>query len=128
MNQIKNSKAVKKIRSINSNNLLNNLVPNENDEVEFPNYLIACKYNNSEFIQVNLLKAKNEVEVFLMLNEKDEYDRNGLMYLIIHNNLTMIKLTILSDVVLSNYNDIYGKNLVHYYSTQYSSSDLLDKI
>ena len=63
-----------------------------------------------------------------MLNEKDEYDRNGLMYLIIHNNLTMIKLTILSDVVLSNYNDIYGKNLVHYYSTQYSSSDLLDKI
>jgi hypothetical protein len=43
MNQIKNSKAVKKIRSINTNNLLNNLVPNENYEVEFLNYLIACK-------------------------------------------------------------------------------------
>ncbi len=38
MNQIKNSKAVKKIRSINANNLLNNLLPNENDEVDFPNY------------------------------------------------------------------------------------------
>ena len=128
MNQIKNSKAVKKIRSINTNNLINNLVPNENDEIEFPNYLSACKYNNSEYIQANLLKAKNDVEVFLMLNEKDEYDRNGLMYLIIHNNLTMIKLTILSGVLLSDCNDIYGRNLVHYCCTEYSSSDLLDKI
>ena len=33
---------------MNTNNLLNNLVPNENDEVEFPNYLSACKYNNNE--------------------------------------------------------------------------------
>ena len=128
MNQIKNSKTVKKIRSINPNNLLNNLVPNENDEIEFPNYLSACKYNNSEYIQANLLKAKNDVEVFLMLNEKDEYDRNGLMYLIIHNNLTMIKLTILSGVLLSDCNDIYGRNLVHYCCTENSSSDLLDKI
>ena len=68
------------------------------------------------------------VGVFLMLNEKDEYDRNGLMYLIIHNNLTMIKLTILSCVILSDCNDINGRNLVHYCCTEYSSSDLLDKI
>jgi hypothetical protein len=39
--------------------------------------------NNSEYIQVKLLKTKNDVEVFLMLNEKDEYDRNVLMSFII---------------------------------------------
>ena len=128
MNQIKSGKVVRRTINNTNNNFNVQLKPNENDEVEFPNYLSACKYNNSEYIQANLLRAKNDIEVYLMLNEKDEFDRNGLMYLIIHNNLTMIKLTLLSGVVLSDCIDIYGRNLIHYCCTEYSSADLLDKI
>ena len=128
MNQIKSGKVVRRTINNTTNNFNVQLKPNENDEVEFPNYLSACKYNNSEYIQANLLRAKNDIEVYLMLNEKDEFDRNGLMYLIIHNNLTMIKLTLLSGVVLSDCTDIYGRNLIHYCCTEYSSADLLDKI
>ena len=45
-----------------------------------------------------------------------------------HNNLTMIKLTISSGFVLSDFNVIYGRNLVNYCYTEYSNSNLLDKI
>ena len=89
----------------------------EKDIIIFRNYLQACKYNNNEHIQAYLLQATNDLEVWTMVNERDEYNRNGLMYLLIHNNINMIKLTLLSGVSLDDKEDIFGRNLIHYCCT-----------
>jgi ankyrin repeat protein len=90
--------------------------------------LQSCKYNNNEHIQAYLLQAKNDVEVWTMVNERDEYGRNGLMYLLIHNNINMIKLTLLSGVTLDAKSDIFGRNLIHYCCTNNISSEMMDII
>ena len=123
MNQIKSAKSVK--RNVVTKQV-KNFTPTSSSS--YPSYLLACKYNNNEYIQAHLLNAKDDVDVFAMLNEKDEYERNGLMYLIIHNNLTMIKLSLLSGVILSDCKDIYGRNLIHYCCRSESSTELLDVI
>ena len=123
MNQIKSAKSVK--RNVVTKQV-KNFTPTSSSS--YPSYLLACKYNNNEYIQAHLLNAKDDVDVFAMLNEKDEYERKGLMYLIIHNNLTMIKLSLLSGVILSDCKDIYGRNLIHYCCRSVSSTELLDVI
>ena len=45
-------------------------------------------------IPAYLLFAKNDIEVWTMVNERDEYGRNGLMYLLIHIIVTTILLVI----------------------------------
>ena len=92
------------------------------------NYLEACKYNNDDSIKSFLSNAKDDEEVFKIVNERDEYGRNGLMYLLIHNNSNMIKLSILSGVVLDDSKDIYGRNLVHYCCTNIVDKNMLDII
>ena len=125
MNQIKSAKVVKTnvIQSSTKKNLMLTV-----QDGNYPTYLLACKYNSNEHIQAHLLNAKDDIEVFMMLNEKDESDRNGLMYLLIYNNLPMIKLTLLSGVILSSCKDIYGRNLIHYCCRDEISSELLDVI
>ena len=93
----------------------------ENEIIIYRNYLQSCKYNNNEHIQAYLLQAKNDLEVWTMVNKRGEYGRNGLMYLLIHNNINMIKLTLLSSVTLDVKTDIFGRNLNHYCCT-----DILD--
>ena len=92
------------------------------------NYLEACKYNNDDSIKSFLSNAKDDEEVFKIVNERDEYGRNGLMYLLIHNNSNMIKLSILSGVVLDDSKDMYGRNLVHYCCTNIVDKNMLDII
>ena len=92
------------------------------------NYLDACKYNNDTCIKSILLNAKNDEEVYKRVNERDEYGRNGLMYLLIHNNANMIKLNLLSGVTLGDYKDIYGRNLIHYCCTEIVDKSMLDII
>ena len=100
----------------------------ENDIIIFRNYLQACKYNNNEHIQAYLLQATNDLEVWTMVNERDEYNRNGLMYLLIHNNINMIKLTLLSGVSLDDKEDIFGRNLIHYCCTNIVDHEMLNII
>jgi len=92
------------------------------------NYLEACKYNNDEYIKSILLNAKDDEEVYKIVNEKDEFGRNGLMYLLIHNNSNMIKLTLLSGVILDDSKDIYNRNLIHYCCTNNVDKSMLDII
>ena len=92
------------------------------------NYLEACKYNNDDCIKSILLNTKDDEEVYKIVNEKDEYGRNGLMYLLIHNNTNMIKLTLLSGVILDDSKDIYQRNLVHYCCTNIVDKSMLDII
>ena len=136
MNEIKNAKTV---RIKHEDITLANFRPgfklnfeigknNQDDIIIYRNYLQACKYNNSEHIQAYLLLAKNDIEVWTMVNEKDEYGRNGLMYLLIHNNINMIKLTLLSGVTLNAKSDIFGRNLIHYCCTNNISSEMMDII
>ena len=99
-----------------------------NDIIIYRNYLQSCKYNNNEHIQAYLLKAKNDLEVWTMVNERDDYGRNGLMYLLIHNNINMIKLTLLSGVTLDDRTDIFGRNLIHYCCTNNVDYEMLDII
>ena len=99
-----------------------------NDIIVYRNYLQSCKYNNNEHIQAYLLLAKNDVEVWTMVNERDEYGRNGLMYLLIHNNINMIKLTLLSGVTLDSKSDIFGRNLIHYCCTNNVGPEMMDII
>ena len=99
-----------------------------NDIIVYRNYLQSCKYNNSEHIQAYLLLAKNDIEVWTMVNERDEFGRNGLMYLLIHNNINMIKLTLLSGVTLDTKTDIYGRNLIHYCCTNIINPEMMDII
>ena len=100
----------------------------ENDIIIYRNYLQSCKYNNNEHIQAYLLQAKNDIEVWTMVNERDEYNRNGLMYLLIHNNINMIKLTLLSGVTLDDKTDIFGRNLIHYCCTNIVDHEMLNII
>ena len=136
MNEIKNAKTV---RIKHEDITLTNFSPgfklnfeigkNKSDDIiVYRNYLQACKYNNSEHIQAYLLLAKNDIEVWTMVNERDEYGRNGLMYLLIHNNINMIKLTLLSGVTLDAKSDIFGRNLIHYCCTNNISSEMMDII
>ena len=92
------------------------------------NYLEACKYNNDDCIKSILLNTKDDEEVYKIVNEKDEYGRNGLMYLLIHNNTNMIKLTLLSGVILDYSKDIYQRNLLHYCCTNIVDKSMLDII
>ena len=92
------------------------------------NYLEACKYNNDDCIKAILLNTKDDDEVYKIVNEKDEYGRNGLMYLLIHNNTNMIKLTLLSGVTLDDSKDIYQRNLIHYCCTNIVDKSILDII
>ena len=136
MNDIKNAKVVRikheDIYLLNLNPDLNFNFEigknNPDDIIVYRSYLQACKYNNNEHIQAYLLKAKNDIEVFTIVNEKDEFGRNGLMYLLIHNNINMIKLTLLSGVILDNSTDIFGRNLIHYCCTNYVDKNILDII
>jgi ankyrin repeat protein len=98
------------------------------DIIVYRNYLQSCKYNNNEHIQAYLLQAKNDVEVWTMVNERDEYGRNGLMYLLIHNNINMVKLTLLSGVTLDDKTDIFGRNLIHYCCSNIVDNEMLDII
>ena len=100
----------------------------ENDIIIYRNYLQSCKYNNNEHIQAYLLQATNDLEVWTMVNERDEYNRNGLMYLLIHNNINMIKLTLLSGVSLDDKEDIFGRNLIHYCCTNIVDHEMLNII
>ena len=101
---------------------------NPDDIIVYRNYLQSCKYNNGEHIQAYLLNAKNDLEVWTMVNERDEYGRNGLMYLLIHNNINMIKLTLLSGVTLDSKTDVFGRNLIHYCCTNNISPEMMDII
>ena len=92
------------------------------------NYLEACKYNNDDCIKSLLLNAKDDEEVFKIVNERDDSGRNGLMYLLIHNNSNMIKLILLSGVILDDSKDIYGRNLIHYCCTDIVDKSMLDII
>ena len=92
------------------------------------NYLEACKYNNDECIKNILLQAENDEKVHKIVNERDKYNRNGLMYLLIHNNTNMIKLSLLSGVTLDETKDIYGRNLIHYCCTNSVNKSMLDII
>ena len=92
------------------------------------NYLEACKYNNDDCIKAILLNTKDDDDVYKTVNEKDEYGRNGLMYLLIHNNTNMIKLTLLSGVTLDDSKDIYQRNLIHYCCTYIVDKSILDII
>ena len=101
---------------------------NPNDIIVYRNYLQSCKYNNSEHIQAYLLLAKNDIDVWTMVNDIDEYGRNGLMYLLIHNNINMIKLTLLSGVTMDSRTDIFGRNLIHYCCTNNVNPEMMDII
>ena len=92
------------------------------------NYLIACKYNNDEYIRKILLKADSEEKIIQIVNTRDKYNRNGLMYLLIHNNTNMIKLALLSGVKLDETKDIFGRNLIHYCCTNNVDKTMLDII
>ena len=92
------------------------------------NYLEACKYNNDECIRNILLNAENDEKVYKIVNERDEFNRNGLMYLLIHNNTNMIKLSLLTGVKLDETMDIYGRNLIHYCCTNNVNKSMLDII
>ena len=92
------------------------------------NYLIACKYNNDECIKSILLKADSDEKICQIVNKRDKYNRNGLMYLLIHNNANMIKLTLLSGVKLDETKDIFGRNLIHYCCTTFVDKSMLDII
>jgi len=92
------------------------------------NYLEACKYNNDECIKNILLSTETEEKIYQIINERDNYNRNGLMYLLIHNNTNMIKLTLLSGVKLDSTQDIYGRNLIHYCCTNNVNKSILDII
>lgn len=92
------------------------------------NYLEACKYNNDDRIKSQLLNAKDDEEVLKIVNKRDESGRNGLMYLLIHNNTNMIKLTLLSGVYLDDSKDRYGRNLIHYCCTNIVDKSMLDII
>ena len=50
------------------------------------------------------------------------------MYLLIHNNTNMIKLSLLSGVKLGETKDIYGRNLIHYCCTNIVNKTILDII
>ena len=50
------------------------------------------------------------------------------MYLLIHNNTNMIKLSLLSGVKLDDTKDIYGRNLIHYCCTNNVNKSILDII
>ena len=112
----------------NANNFGNEENNIQNNNRNINSYLQACKYNNEKIIQTILLNAKNDEEVFKIVNEKDDFGRNGLMYLLIHNNKNMIKLSLLSGVILDNSTDIYGRNLVHYCCTENVDKSMLDII
>ena len=92
------------------------------------NYLEACKYNNDECIRNILLNAENDEKIYQIVNERDEFNRNGLMYLLIHNNTNMIKLSLLTGVKLDETMDIYGRNLIHYCCTNNVNKSMLDII
>jgi len=115
----KKSKSKEKNKKIKKKNI-NNLIRN--------NYLEACKYNNDECIKNILLNAEDDEKVFQIVNERDKYNRNGLMYLLIHNNTNMIKLSLLSGVKLDDSKDIYGRNLIHYCCTNNVNKSMLDII
>ena len=136
MSEIKNAK---KVRVKHEDIALSNFSPGfhinfdigqnkPEDIIVYRNYLQSCKYNNSEHIQAYLLIAKNDLEVWTMVNEIDEYGRNGLMYLLIHNNINMIKLTLLSGVTLDDRTDIFKRNLIHYCCTNNISPEMMDII
>ena len=92
------------------------------------NYLEACKYNNDECIKNILLNVETDEKIYKIVNERDKYNRNGLMYLLIHNNTNMIKLSLLSGVKLGETKDIYGRNLIHYCCTNIVNKTILDII
>ena len=115
----KKSKSKEKKKKVKKKNI-NNLIKN--------NYLEACKYNNDECIKNILLNAENDEKVCQIVNERDKYNRNGLMYLLIHNNTNMIKLSLLSGVKLDESKDIYGRNLIHYCCTNNVNKSILDII
>ena len=92
------------------------------------NYLTACKYNNDEYIKKILLKADSEEKIIQIVNVRDKSNRNGLMYLLIHNNTNMIKLALLSGVKLDETKDIFGRNLIHYCCTNNVDKSMLDII
>ena len=50
------------------------------------------------------------------------------MYLLIHNNTNMIKLSLLTGVKLDETMDIYGRNLIHYCCTNNVNKSMLDII
>ena len=109
------SKGKKKKKTKKSNNIKNN-------------YLEACKYNNDECIKNILLTTETDEKIYQKVNERDKYNRNGLMYLLIHNNTNMIKLSLLSGVKLDDTKDIYGRNLIHYCCTNNVNKSILDII
>ena len=92
------------------------------------NYLIACKYNNDEYIRSILRNTDTDEKIYEIINERDKYNRNGLMYLLIHNNTNMIKLSLLSGVKLDETKDIFGRNLIHYCCTNNVTKSILDII
>ena len=92
------------------------------------NYIEACKYNNDECIKNILMNADSDEKIYSIVNSRDNFNRNGLMYLLIHNNLNMIKLNLLSGVKLDGTKDIYGRNLIHYCCTNFIEKSILDII
>lgn len=115
MNQIKNTKTIpKQIPIIHYNNNNNVVISSSKETNLYSSYLNSCKYNNNEYIQSHLINAKNDMDLFKIINERDEYGRKGIMYLIIHNNIPMIKLTLTSGILLSDCIDICNRNIIHY--------------
>jgi hypothetical protein len=90
-------------------------------------YLIACKYNNEEFIKAHLISAKDDDEMVIKVNERDEFGRKGILYLILHGNYDMIKLSLMSGIILGDCIDNYNRNIIHY-CTLSPYNDIIDII
>jgi ankyrin repeat protein len=90
-------------------------------------YVNACKYNNEEFIKAHLMSAKDDEDMVRKVNERDVYGRKGIMYLILHGNYDMIKLTLMSGIILGDCIDNYGRNIIHYCSLS-PYNDIIDII
>jgi ankyrin repeat protein len=96
---------------ISENNKSQNNDISLSHSISFPS---ACLYNNSSLIQSKLLACKDDAEVFNLVNEKDEFNRKGIIYLILHGNYPMIKLCLMSGLILSDTRDKFNRNFLHY--------------
>jgi ankyrin repeat protein len=90
-------------------------------------YVTACKYNNEDFIKAHLMSARDDDDMVRKVNERDEHGRKGILYLIIHGNYDMIKLTLMSGIILGDCIDNYNRNIIHY-CTLSPYNDIIDVI
>lgn len=107
--------------SENEKNQENNELNESQQQFKDTSFPSACLSNNSSLIQSKLLACKDDAEVFNLVNEKDEFNRKGIIYLILHGNFPMIKLCIMSGLILSDTRDKFDRNFLHYIALSKSS-------